>query len=173
LHEKIDAADFKIMKVESEKEINLLESKIIQLPNDTRTIENITRRGMDNLISLDERFEKGTVKEQREIVGSIYPENLTFDGEHYRTARLNEAVRQIYLIEKELQENKNGTSEGNFDLCRKAEKAGLPPLHYADPDGGRPDQIDARSLRELPFLFSASGSSKLRTSASTPLKPRS
>ena len=29
---------------------------------------------MDNLIRLDERFEKGTVKEQREIVGSIYPE---------------------------------------------------------------------------------------------------
>jgi site-specific DNA recombinase len=70
--------------------------------------------------SLDERFENGIVKEQRENVGSIYPENLTFDGEHYRTARLNEAVRQIYQIEKELQENKNGTSEENFDLCRKA-----------------------------------------------------
>jgi len=73
-------------------------------------------------MSLDERFENGTIKEQREIVGSIYPENFTFDGEHYRTARLNEAVRQIYLIEKELQENKNGTSEKNFDLCRKAER---------------------------------------------------
>jgi len=65
---------------------------------------------------------------KREIIGSIYPENLTFDGEHYRTARLNEAVRQIYLIEKELQENKNGTSEENFDLCRKAERGGLAPL---------------------------------------------
>ena len=29
LHEKIDAADFKIMKVESEKEINVLENKMI------------------------------------------------------------------------------------------------------------------------------------------------
>jgi site-specific DNA recombinase len=148
LHEKIDAADFKIMKVESEKEINVLESKIIQLPNDTRTIENITRRGMDNLISLDERFEKGTVKEQREIVGSIYPENLTFDGEHYRTARLNEAVRQIYLIEKELQENKNGTSEENFNLCRKADWTGLEPATSAV-TGRHSNQLNYQSNRRF------------------------
>jgi hypothetical protein len=28
---------------------------------------------MDNLIRLDELFENGTVKEKREIVGSIFP----------------------------------------------------------------------------------------------------
>ncbi len=74
---------------------------------------------------MDKLYENGTVTEQREIVGSIFPENLAFNGERYRTARLNEAVRQICLIEKELQENKNGTSKGNFDLCRKAERRGL------------------------------------------------
>jgi len=68
----------------------------------------------------------GTPKEKRDIIGSIYPEKLTFEGERYRTKRLNEAVRQIYLIEKELQECKNGTSEENFDLCRLAERGGLP-----------------------------------------------
>ena len=83
---------------------------------------------MDNLISLDERFEKGTVKEQREIVGSIYPENLIFNGEYYRTTRLNEALRQIYLMESGLQVKKNGTSKVNFDLCRKAEEKGFEPL---------------------------------------------
>jgi site-specific DNA recombinase len=127
LFERIDPADFKIMKVDCEREINTLERKIVQLPNDTRTIEVMTEKGLDNLIRLDERFENGTIKEQREIVGSIYPENLTFDGEHYRIARLNEAVRQIYLIEKELQENKNGTREENLDLCRMAERAGFEP----------------------------------------------
>jgi hypothetical protein len=53
------------------------------------------------------------------------------NGDYYRTERLNEAVRQIYLIEKELQKNKNGTSKGNFDLCRKAEREGNEPnLQY-------------------------------------------
>jgi hypothetical protein len=81
----------------------------------------------------------GTPKEKRDIIGSIYPEKLTFDGERYRTKRLNEAVRQIYLIEKELQECKNGTSEENFDSCRLAERKGLPPPAIAgsgDPQGG-------------------------------------
>jgi hypothetical protein len=63
---------------------------------------------------------KWTPKEKRDIIGSIYPEKLSFDGEHYRTDRINEAVRQICLIETELQECKNGTSEENFDLCRLA-----------------------------------------------------
>jgi site-specific DNA recombinase len=71
---------------------------------------------------LGERFENGTIKEKREIVGSIFPENLIFSGEYFR--RLNEAVRQIYLIEKELRENKNGTSKVNFALCCKAEREG-------------------------------------------------
>jgi site-specific DNA recombinase len=131
LFERIDPADFKIMKADCEREINTLERKIVQLPNDTRTIEAMSEKGLDNLIRLDELFENGTVKEKREIVGSIFPENLTFNGSFYRTARLNEAVRQIYLIEKELQENKNGTSETNFDLCRMAEREGFEPaLRY-------------------------------------------
>jgi len=49
---------------------------------------------------------------------------------------LNEAVRQIYLIEKELQENKNGPSEENFDLCGKAETEGLPRFAVAIPKVG-------------------------------------
>jgi len=121
LFERIDPADFKIMKADCEREINALERKITQIPHDTRTIEGITKKGMDNLIRLDELFENGNIREKREIVGSIFPENLTFNGDYYRTERLNEAVRQIYLIEKALQENKNGTSKVNFDLCRKAD----------------------------------------------------
>ena len=127
LFERIDPADFKIMKTECENEISTLERKISQLPHDTKTVEGIVKKGLDNLIRLDERYENGTIKEKRELVGSIFPENLTFNGEYYRTARLNEAVRQIYLIEKELQENKNGTSKVNFDLCRKAEREGFEP----------------------------------------------
>ncbi len=32
----------------------------------------------------------------------------------------------LYPIEKTLQENKNGTSEENFDLCRSAGEKGTP-----------------------------------------------
>jgi site-specific DNA recombinase len=79
---------------------------------------------LDNLIRLDQLYENGTIKEKREIVGSIFPENLCFNDEQYRTTRLNEAVRQIYLRESGLDQNKNGTSKGNFDLCRSADWTG-------------------------------------------------
>ena len=63
---KIDPADFKIMKAECEKEISTLERTMTQLPHDTKTIEGIVKRGLDNLMRLDEHFENGTVKEKRE-----------------------------------------------------------------------------------------------------------
>jgi site-specific DNA recombinase len=85
------------------------------------------QRGLASLMQLGERFEHGTIKEKLELVGSIFPENLIFNGEYYRTNRINEADRQIYLIERELGENKNGTSKVNFDLCRKAEREGFEP----------------------------------------------
>ena len=100
------------------------------MPHDTKTIEGIAKRGLDNLIRLDELYENGTIREKREIVGSIFPENITFDGEQYRTTRLNEAVRQIYLIESGLDQNKNGTSKGIFDLCRSADWTG--PVSFAE-----------------------------------------
>lgn len=41
---------------------------------------------------------------------------LVFDGSHYRTARLNEAVKLIYSMDAGLTENKNGQTEAIFDL---------------------------------------------------------
>jgi site-specific DNA recombinase len=37
---------------------------------------------------------------KRVIIGSIYPEKLTFDGFKYRTTRVNEAVELIYMLTK-------------------------------------------------------------------------
>ena len=95
-------------------------------------------------------------EQKREIVGSIFPENLTFDGEQYRTARINEAVRQIYLIEKELDKKKNGTIKGNFDLCRSADRTGLEPATSAV-TGRHSNQLNYRSnlrFRRVLWRFS-------------------
>ena len=127
LYRRIDADDFRVMKTEAEKEIRSLERKLSLIPKDTKTVEGIVQRGMKNLISMEQLYENGSTKERRDIVGSIFPENLTFTGFAYRTTRLNEAVNQIYLIDKELQEIKNGTSGDNSDLCRKAEREGFEP----------------------------------------------
>jgi site-specific DNA recombinase len=43
----------------------------------------------------------------------MYPEKLSFDGEHLRTTRINEALRIIYTLDKAFGENKNRT-KGKF-----------------------------------------------------------
>ena len=60
--------------------------------------------------------EEANNKIEREIIVSIFPEKLVLDGMHYLTARLNEVVSLIYSMDKIFSENKNGQTEGNFEL---------------------------------------------------------
>jgi site-specific DNA recombinase len=76
----------------------------------------LVNKAITKLSSLDELYEKADNKEKREIIGSIYPEKLVFDGFNYRTARLNEAVELIYKLGDGFSENQNGQTGSNFDL---------------------------------------------------------
>jgi hypothetical protein len=49
-------------------------------------------------MNLERLYKSGDIVKKREIIGSIYPENLTIDGFGVRTARLNEAVSLIYSL---------------------------------------------------------------------------
>jgi hypothetical protein len=76
----------------------------------------------------DKLYEKADNKMKREIIGSIYPEKLVFDGFHYRTARLNEAVSLIYSVGKGFSENKNGQSELISNLSTLVTWIGFEPM---------------------------------------------
>jgi hypothetical protein len=56
---------------------------------------------------------------KREIISSIYPEKLVFDGFNYRTPRLNEAVWLVYNMDAAFEENKNGTNDNFFHLSHQ------------------------------------------------------
>jgi site-specific DNA recombinase len=67
-----------------------------------------------------------TIK-KRQIVGSIFPEKPTFDGENFRTARLNQAVQLIYSMNEAFKEKGNGTSDIFIDLSHLVIPLGLEP----------------------------------------------
>jgi hypothetical protein len=52
---------------------------------------------------------------------------IRFDGTNYRTAKLNEGAELIYLIKKELGENKNGKDRLSNRLSRSVLRAGIEP----------------------------------------------
>jgi site-specific DNA recombinase len=66
--------------------------------------------------SLDELYENGANKIKREIIGSIFPAKLVFEGFNYQTTRLNKAVAFICSLDKGFSQNKNGQTESIFDL---------------------------------------------------------
>ncbi len=92
-------------------------------------------------LSLDELYEKANNKDKREIIGSIFPEKLTFDGNNYRTTRLNEAVALIYSVDKASSKNKNGQNHQNFELS-----------NLVTPPGFEPRQTESESV-VLPLYY--------------------
>ena len=72
---------------------------------------------------------------KREVIGSIYPEKLTFDGLALRTTRVNEAIELIYKLDESFSENKNRTKGKKSTLSCDV---GLP--------GFEPRQTESKSV---------------------------
>jgi site-specific DNA recombinase len=79
----------------------------------------------NTLSNLETLYQDGDLKTKRRIIGSIFPEKLVFNGNNYRTARVNEAVELIYSVGQGFSENKNGQTEVNFDLSTQVNRIGL------------------------------------------------
>ncbi len=108
---QIDSSDYREMKSDYGGMVTKLEAKLSGISNEKEDIEGLLNEGIDNLLRLSIGFEGGTFAECRDLIGSIYPENLTFNGTGFRTTRINEAVQLMYLINKEIDRNKKGTKK--------------------------------------------------------------
>jgi len=114
----IEADDYRTIKSETEEKINRMEAKLTATASPSINIEPLLDMAITNISQLDTLYEQGTVTQQRKIVGSMFPEKLTFDGFQYRTTRVNEALRLMLLFDKTLQGKKNGTNQMFFDLSQ-------------------------------------------------------
>jgi len=52
--------------------------------------------GLNTFVTLDTTYLKAEITTERDIVGSIYLEKLSFDGSGYRTVRTNEKQRTLF-----------------------------------------------------------------------------
>lgn len=139
--QKMEADDYKAIKMDCTAKINELEIKLSNAPQKQNNIDDLLKRAVRHLTSLDVMYEDSDVCNKRKIISSIYPENLVFDGEAYRTNRLNEAVRLIYKLGEGFSEIKNRKNSAKTRL------SGLVAPRVLDSN-----QIlqDLRELRELP-----------------------
>jgi len=126
----IEADDYRTIKAESEERINRLEARLTTSVIDTINIEPIWDKAISSISQLDVLYENGTVTQKRKIIGSMFPEKLTFDGFQYRTTRINEALNLILLINSKIQSKKNGTNPSFLDLSHQVTPARLEPATF-------------------------------------------
>ncbi len=103
LSEDLDPIDYRTIKSECENRLVRLEAKLAEAAVNTTTtigIEKLIDKAVSALSHLDIIYTDADVTRKREIIGSIYPKKLSFDGMQYRTPRINEAASP-YLSDKQ------------------------------------------------------------------------
>ena len=101
LSEDIDPIGDRTIKTECEDKLMRLEAKLAETTTNTSAtigIDKLIDKAVPSLSHLDIPYTEANVTGKREIIGSIYPEKLLFDGIGYRTVHLNKAVRLICQI---------------------------------------------------------------------------
>jgi site-specific DNA recombinase len=84
-------------------------------------------KAISTLSRLDTHYGNLPVSKKRELISSIFPQKIVFDGKEYRTPKLNEAARLIYLINNDLYSNKNRKGHKSAFLSGQVESPGIEP----------------------------------------------
>ena len=124
---QIEPTDFREMKTEYSNKLEKLEAKLSTHNHDKVDFNGLLNKGVNNLLKLDSVYETGDIEKKREIISSMYPEKMTFDGFSVRTNRINEVARLIYSMDVGSIENKNRTSGNNSSLSCDVGKTGFEP----------------------------------------------
>ncbi len=131
LSEDIDPIDYRTIKTECENKLTRLEAKLTENTTNASTtvgIDKLIEKAVSTLSHLDIIYNEANITMKREIISSIYPEKLSFDGLQYRTPRINEAVRIIYQINNKLGAIKNRKDYDISHLSGKVAPTGIEPV---------------------------------------------
>lgn len=109
LSDKIDEDDFRDIKNRYKGELDELKEKLSLIKKSPESeIETKLSLALDAVTNVADRYRNASLIDKRAIVGSIFPEKLTFDGTSFRTAKMNGFAKSIFLIKKELGGKKRG-----------------------------------------------------------------
>ena len=128
--EAIDANDYKALKDEAESEIKKAERLLNTIGKNKPSqahVEKLMDKAISTLSQLDIHYGNLPVSKKRELIGSIFPGKIVFDGKDYRTPKVNEVARLIYLINSDLYSTKNRKGHKSAYLSGQVESPGIEP----------------------------------------------
>lgn len=103
----IDTEDYGLEKGETDKKIEQLSSSMVSLA-DGINIEREFDQVFKGLSNIDEEYEKRPIEWKRDFIGSMFIEKLQFNGQRFRTAKINEAAQVMFNLGEAFSEIKMG-----------------------------------------------------------------
>lgn len=117
LAETIDDDEYIEIKKDCKEQIEKLKIQLNILPEQSKVdIPKLIDQAIESLTNIWKMYSEGGIAVKRKIIGSIFPEKLEFDGNHYRTTRINTIVNLIFQINNELpkKENRRNDNTNHF-----------------------------------------------------------
>jgi site-specific DNA recombinase len=133
LSDDIDAADYKIMKGQSEEKIVRLEAELKELKENQSVKTDLSEFVDEALIRLQnlmELYENGDIEQKRFIIGSIYPEKWRVFENDCRNTKMNQAALLIYMINSTLPNKKAGVRTKIRTKSGLVPGAGVEPARF-------------------------------------------
>ncbi len=80
---------------------------------------------MDALSNLKAHYVNRAIRDKKQLISSIFLEKFEFDGKKCRTTRINDVLRNILLIDNDLQNKKSGQLSKKIELSTLVESPRL------------------------------------------------
>jgi len=94
----LDGVEYREIKLDCETKTTRLEAKLSDFSTNNISIERDLNKAVKALTSLCGVYNLENMKQNRKLIGSIYPEKFTFENLRDRTARINETASVMYQI---------------------------------------------------------------------------
>ncbi len=128
----INAADFKNIKNQLNPEIENLERKKISILSSEDNYQKYLDKGIPLLKNIDKHYEEADFDGKQHILGSIFPEKMTFGENGYRTIKENPVLALIAATGKGFRNKKTGKAEEIFNLSGVVPRTGIEPALPCD-----------------------------------------
>ena len=122
---EITATEYKEMKIEIEDTLNTLTVQENRLKQSKRDYTPQINFSIDFLSNIDFYYNSVGIEAKQKIIGSIFPEKLTFENEEYRTTKINEII--LLLQRENKSEKKKSKSFCNL-LSLRVGSTGFEPV---------------------------------------------
>ena len=87
--------------------------------------KGLIENAFQHLENFKQTYTNSAISDKKKLISSIFPEKIEFDGKKCRTTRINDVLRCMLQIDKELDENKKGEISRNRSLSRVVETPGM------------------------------------------------